>query len=314
MKAFLKLIRWPNLLMVAATMYLTRYFLIQPFYILQKAELQLSNFNFFIFVLGAVLISAGGYIINDIFDLFIDPINRPKRMVVGNQIPKNKAENIYYIISGIGVALEIYIGFVVKSVNIGFLFLIAAMIFYFYSLRYKRIFFWGNFVVSFLTGFVPIIVWLVEFFATKAHPTEFATMATNLWLITWFVLGFGLFAFFTSLIRELIKDIEDREGDARWGCNTIPVVWGVAKSKQLALIYTIALLVLTLSAAYMLYDYGISYLAGFSGVVIGLPLLFFISKLLKADSNEDFHFLSTFMKIIMAIGVLSMIGIYQTIA
>ena len=75
---YFKLIRWFNLVMMAITMILTRKFLLETFVLLKHLELSYPDFDFVLVIISTALMSAGGYIVNDIFDSDADQINNPK--------------------------------------------------------------------------------------------------------------------------------------------------------------------------------------------------------------------------------------------
>ncbi len=309
---YLRLIRWQNLLIIALTQYMTRYFLIQPFYKLQQLQLQLSDFDFFLLVLTTVIIAAGGYIINDYFDLKIDPINKPDKLILGNKISATKAETAYYIINAIAVGIGVYLGYKVGSISIGLLFMVFATVLYFYSLKYKMLLLWGNLAVSLLSAFTVIIVWLFEFFAIHNNPLIFAQGINAYWGITYFVLAYALFAFLTTFIREIIKDIEDIEGDRRWGCTTLPIVAGIPVAKKVAAAIAVVSIIIIVWFQYVLKEINHGYVAALLVIVVQVPLAFLTYKIMNAKVKEDFHFVSNAAKIIMVLGILTMFAIFKS--
>ncbi|MFZ4398490.1 MAG: geranylgeranylglycerol-phosphate geranylgeranyltransferase [Bacteroidales bacterium] len=310
---FIKLIRWQNLIIIALTQYFTRLFLIEPFYTKQHITLQMNNADFFIFVLSVVLIAGAGYIINDIFDIQMDRINKPGKMIIDNLIPEKKAYLIYYIMNGIAAICGLYLGLKVGSLSLGLIFIILIAVFYFYSLKYKRSFLIGNFVIAFLAAFLLILVWLFEFFAIRKNGFVFTEGIQVYWIITYFVLAYSLFAFIITLIREFVKDIEDMEGDSKWGCTTLPVVIGVKRTKQIAAGF--AFLGISIIVFFQIYlqKLNLGYFAGILMIMVQLPFAYLGIKILTAKDKEDFHFVSNLSKIIMVIGVLTMFAVYYSL-
>jgi 4-hydroxybenzoate polyprenyltransferase len=184
----------------------------------------------------------------------------------------------------------------------GTLFLLVSGLLYFYSASYKRQFLVGNVIVAVLTAMVPMLVVLYE------APFLFSYYAVNalkipaLSIIFWWVGGFAAFAFITTLTREIIKDIEDFEGDVAYGRNTIPVVIGILTTK----IVTVCLIIITiemlcLSWYFFVSDYvTLVYLSAF----VVIPLFIVIYQVIMSQSRKQLHSASRLMKIIMLTGIL----------
>jgi 4-hydroxybenzoate polyprenyltransferase len=115
------------------------------------------------------------------------------------------------------------------------------------------------------------------------------------------------FAFIISLVREVVKDMEDIYGDARYGCRTMPIVWGINASKVFAATWVIVLLagVLVMQAYVLPFNWW--WAAAYSVVFIVVPLVMLLRKLVKAVTPADFHKISTWLKFIMLSGILSML-------
>jgi 4-hydroxybenzoate polyprenyltransferase len=273
----------------------------------------MNNLDFLLLVFAIVLLAAGGYIINDIFDLQIDRINKPDQLIVENSISERKANIIYVIMNIVAVLIGIYLGYKVGSISLGLSFLVCIAIFYFYSLKYKRLFLWGNFVVAFLGGFLLIVVWLFEFFAIRKNSIVFTEGLSIYWTITYFIFAYALFSFIISLIREFIKDIEDLEGDSKWGCTTLPVVVGVENTKKISAAIAVFAVCLLAFFQIKLKDMDLGYFAGILMITVQLPFLFLAYKIWTAKEQADYHFISNLSKIIMVIGILSMFAVYYSL-
>src|SRR5664280_288880 len=234
MKAFLDLIRWKNLLMVILTMLLMRYSVLEPLVskigvILIKGSgeeipmtLQFPWYDFALLVLATVCITAGGYVINDYFDIKTDLINKGK-VIVGTKIPRRKAMMWHSIFNIAGVAAGFYISFKSGYFWLGILFLVVSGLLYFYSASYKRQFLIGNIIVALLTAMVPMLVVFYEWPALYKFYMLNAIRLPDINIIIYWVGGFALFAFLTNLAREIIKDIEDFEGDIAYGLSLIHI-------------------------------------------------------------------------------------------
>jgi 4-hydroxybenzoate polyprenyltransferase len=310
MKAYFKLIRFQNLLIIAATMFFVRYCLVEPVFNLNNVYLQMNIFDFSMLVLSIVLIAAAGYAINDYFDVKIDAINKPEKNVLHDKIPLRRAMAVHTTLSIIGVVMGVYASYKVGNVRLSFIPVVMCFILWFYSVKYKRIVLWGNLTVSLLSAFSIIIVWLFEFFALKSHPFAFVNMVGNFGAVNILVFSYAFFAFITSMIREIIKDCEDIEGDREMGCYTFPIAFGLEKAKKLALGLIISTIILIALAEIRIYSWGYLYLLIYLVVTVQLLYLYMISMLLKAKEKKDYTFLSNLAKIIMVAGVLSMQILY----
>ena len=313
MKAFLKLIRWQNLLMVIITMVLMRYAVLAPVIskigvILIKGSgeeipmsLQFPWYDFILLVAATVFLTAGGYVINDYFDIKTDLINKGK-VIVGTKIPRRKAMMWHSILNIAGVAAGFFISYKAGYIWLGTMFLVVSGLLYFYSASYKRQFLIGNIIVALLTAMVPMLVVFYEWPALYKYYTINAIRLPRINFIIYWVGGFAFFAFLTNLIREIIKDIEDFEGDTAYGRNTVPVVIGVLSSK----IVSICLIMATIIMLYLAWHFFVNdtitliYLT----VAIVLPLFFVIYKLLVSTEKKQLHSASRIMKIVMLTGVL----------
>jgi len=310
MLSYLKMIRPVNLLILAVTQYLVLFFLIRPIMLHNNCDIITNQLDFALFVLSNVLLAAAGYAINDYYDTRIDKINNPEKNVLLQGVPAKNAVNLNYILNAIACLLGFYCAWKVGFIKLGFLPLVVALALYFYALKYKRQFLIGNIVVSLVIAYSILVVWLFQFFAIKSDATVFTSMLNSYMVISYFVIGFAVFAFFITFIREIIKDIEDIEGDRADGCNTVPIKLGIPKTKTVILGFILFTIVLLAFAQTLLYtDYMIT--AWYLILVQGM-LIFLIFKLMKAKEKADFHFLSLFTKIIMIAGLLATQLLYLT--
>jgi 4-hydroxybenzoate polyprenyltransferase len=313
MKAFLKLIRWPNLCIVILTMLLMRYAILEPVLsginitllslpgTISVMELQFPLMDFILLVTATVFITAAGYVINDYFDIKTDLINRGK-VLVGTSIPRRQAMMWHNILNVAGVVLGFYISWKSGYFLMGVLFLLVSGMLYFYSASYKRQFLVGNIIVAILTAMVPMLVVLYEAPALYRYYTLNALKSPDLSIIFYWVGGFALFAFLTTLTREIIKDIEDFEGDVAYGRNTIPVVIGVLTTK----IVSVCLVLITLALLYLVWFFFIhnTITLIYISVTVAAPLLLVIYQIIISKSRRQLHSASRIMKIVMLTGIL----------
>jgi len=306
MTAYIKIIRIPNLVIVILTQYLLRFCVIRTFYGLEYVSPALSEFDFVILVLSTILIAAGGYIINDLYDLQTDKINKPGKILIGKSISSQKAHYLYWGLTVPGVLMGFYLSIKVNYIMLGFIYIAIAMMLWFYSARYQKTVLWGNIAISLLSAMVVLIVWLFEFFALREEPLIYVDVMNRLQIITLIVSGYALFAFLVSLIREIIKDIEDIEGDRKAGYRTLPIVTAINKAKGTATGIIVISILLLAFTQYFLYMKELSLIFWYLMIAVQSLFIYLLYNTFKAREKENFHFLSNTTKIIMVAGILSM--------
>jgi 4-hydroxybenzoate polyprenyltransferase len=314
MKTFLKLIRWPNLLIVILTMVLMRYAVIGS--IIGKLKvilvnqgtgeavpmvLQFANIDFILLIIATILITAGGYVINDYFDIKTDLINKGK-VIVGTKIARREAMMWHNLFNIAGVSLGFYISGKAGNIWLGTIFLVVSGLLYFYSASYKKQFLVGNIVIAILTAMVPLLVIIYEWPALIKFYSVNATKLPDLDFIFYWIAGFSLFAFLTTLTREIIKDIEDFEGDIVFGRNTVPVVIGVLSARIVSVCLVIVTIALLYATWYFFINDKITLI--YISVAIVLPLILVIYKLTRSSDKIQIHNASRIMKIAMLTGIL----------
>lgn len=271
--------------------------------LLNQFDLQISHFDFALFVFAHVLLAVAGYIINDYFDLAIDKVNKPEKNQFLKNLSAKNAPTLNFLINATAIIISFYVAYKAGNLKLGFLSVVIALALYFYSLKYKRQFLTGNIVVSLIIAYTIMVVWLYQFFAIKNNPEVFVSLITAYKSITFFVAAYAIFAFLTTFAREIIKDIEDLEGDRAEGCVTVPVKKGIAYSRKILSALIILIMVLLCAAQIILYK---NYFMLFCYIFI-LHFLFayLLFKLRNSTEKADFHFLSNFLKIVMLAGLLS---------
>jgi 4-hydroxybenzoate polyprenyltransferase len=278
------LVRWPNLLIMLLCMALVRAGLLLPE---QPLHESLLDWRFGALVLAALLVAAAGYIINDYYDVKIDAINRPDRLVVGRVVNRRKAMLAHMLLSGAGVLLAGWLHPVLGLVTLG-----TALLLWGYSARFKRVALVGNLSIATLTA---ALVLLPELQLQLARHDSRS--------VVW---PYALAAFLLTVVREIVKDVEDMRGDAQHGCRTLPLVWGVARTKWVAGFFLTCLALLTLGATGQLFLSGHWPLGTWLTLLVLLPMAQLARLLIRADRRRHFRHLSTLCKGIMLAGVLSM--------
>ena len=271
--ALFRLTRFWNLVIIAIAQYFAAAFL---FKIKQGV---IWDWRLFVFSLSTILIAAAGYIINDYYDIKIDLINKPDRVVIGKSITRRYAILFHTFISSLGIILGTLV-----SLKIGLVNIICFFLLWLYSNKLKRLPFIGNLLVAILTGLAIGLVNLLY----EVNNT--------------LVVIYALFALFVTLVREIVKDIEDMKGDNTFGCKTLPILWGIRKTKWLLylIIATFALVAVFFNITYNLLP------PYYFVVILFLPLGFMVFRLVRADTKKEFYQLSQFCKVIMLLGIFSM--------
>jgi 4-hydroxybenzoate polyprenyltransferase len=255
-------------------------------------------------ILATVLIAAGGNVLNDYFDVKIDLINRPDKVIVGNLIPRQATMIYYEILTGLGILCGLYLAFIASSFTLCFIFIIVPGLLWFYSASYKRQFLTGNLIVAFMAALSILVVGITQLaFLEKVYGNLiFETPIPSLFY-GW-IGGFALFAFLCTWIREIIKDIEDEIGDREMECRTLPIKWGIPKTK----LFLYALIILTVAGLFIFNELFIHFEGSLTirYIIFGLaiPFIVLIYMIFAAKTVADFHQASTLSKVIMLIGVL----------
>ena len=301
--AFLKLIRYKNLLMVLLTMILTKYALLNSIFI----QIPERDYEFIILTISVLFITAGGYIINDIYDIEIDKINKPNKVFINNSISKKNAWKVYLILTFIGLLLGLYLSFFQGSKTNSIYFPLIIIILFMYSKYLKKTFLLGNLAVSYCLSMVIYITYIFtsEDIIYSESLKKYVVYKINHQDILGPILIYSLFAFLTTFIREIIKDIEDINGDLKLKAKTLPIVIGRNRAAMVTIFFVVILLIIIIIIL-PLFQNDMVFLSYILLFII-LPLLYFLFKLLSAESKNDFSKLSSLMKVIMLFGILSML-------
>jgi 4-hydroxybenzoate polyprenyltransferase len=272
-----RLVRMTNLVIVALTQYLTRILLIGPRH---EWKSIVSDIDMFVLSLSTVCIAAAGYIINDYFDVKIDIVNKPEKVVVGRYLKRRWAMGAHQVLNVVGAILGLVVSPYIFIINV-----FSITLLWFYSERYKRLPFIGNFIVSLLTGLTLLI--LTVHYPANRH----------------LVFIYAVFSFFISLIREVVKDMEDIRGDEAHGCRTLPIIWGIRRTKTFlySVIVTFVLTLFVMARALQ------NNLLTLLFLLLLIPIALLVLRLYQADTRRDFKDISSLCKIIMLLGLITMI-------
>ena len=294
--SFFRLVRWPNLVFIALTQALFYSCIYLPLYH------QPQTAKAILLILASVFIAAAGYIINDYFDVNIDRVNKPEKNLVDKVIHRRWAIIWHLALSLSGIVLTAF------AVRLHYWYLVLAnlgcvALLWFYSTSFKRQLLIGNWVISLLTAWTILV-----FFFAFSNPVN-AFNSTDALSVKFFRLAFlyAGFAFIISLVREAVKDMEDLEGDARYGCKTLPVVAGVRLTKTYTAVWMVVLIAALVVLQFYVLQFGWWPSVLYAFLLVIVPLLLALKKLRAATVKEDYARLSSQTKWIMLSGILSMI-------
>jgi 4-hydroxybenzoate polyprenyltransferase len=312
---FIKLSRPVNLLIIAATMAAMYFLVLLPHYhyvgIADKDLLPL--YDFLLLCLSTLMIAAGGYIINDYFDLKTDRINKPEKILIGKYIKRRVAMLVHIVLNTLAVFIGAWLSFKYKTIWPVAVHLFSTTMLWIYSLALKRKFLSGNVLIALLAFLTPMLVAVTSNDAIN-HAVSLKTCVNIPFaqnsicnvqeLKNWMLILVGVFAFFaflTNFIREIIKDMADLEGDKSIGCKTIPIVWGINRTKALVIPLLIISIILVSLGTIKYLPEPEALIYAIAGICI--PLLLTTISLIKAKQRKDFLQTGNYLKIAMMLGI-----------
>jgi 4-hydroxybenzoate polyprenyltransferase len=258
---------------------------------------------FFLLMVSSVIIAAAGYIINDYFDLNIDLINKPDKLVVDKIISRRWVIFWHLLFSIAGIIIGFYIDWKTDVRFLGFANFGCVVLLFIYSISLKKKLLSGNIVISALTAWVILVISLCET-SNLLQPQLIGSFTEKITRISILYSGF---AFVISLVREVVKDMEDIEGDRRCGCNTMPIAWGINTTKVFVAVWLVVLTGALLIVQFYVLVFKWWWSAIYCILLIIIPLLYIFKMLSAANSTHDYHRLSSFIKLTMFTGILSML-------
>ena len=292
---FLKLIRYQNLMMLAFMQLIFRY----GFFKFQNIPLALADWQYGLLVLSTILLAAGGYVINNIYDQETDSVNKPNNVIVGRSISETQAYNLYFALTVSGVAIGFYLSNVIQKPGFASIFILIAATLYLYASSLKQMLLIGNIVVALLLSFSVIIIGIFDL-----YPATVLENQQQMKIFFSILLDYAVFAFMINILREMIKDIEDMDGDYNQGMNTLPIAIG--KLRTCKIIFVLSIIpVLSILLYINKYLLDLLWVTIYMLLFVCGPLILFTVKMLKANTKKDFHFLSLLLKFILLFGILS---------
>lgn len=306
-KNILQLVRWSNLFFLGALIYVMEKWVVVP--ILDDVAFgeQLPWYILLLIAAATILIAAGGYVINDYFDIKIDRINRPDQLIVTQYISKENAMRLSIGLSGVGMVCGLVAAWLLRSSTIAILFAIIPGLLWFYSSSYKRLLIVGNVTIALLSALSPMMIAIANVAQLQLKYSTILPYTTLEHDIYAWVGGFSLFAFLLTWIREIVKDLQDQMGDRELECHSMPIVWGNIVTK----IVVTALIVLTTVLIgwfwYSLLPFGHSW-QSFSTryivLAIIIPLWGALWLLWAAKIPSDYRTCQQVLKLTMFLGML----------
>ena len=305
--AFIKMVRLPNLFFIVLTQILFHVAVLDKILFPIGMRPVIDGWDFLLLSVASVLIAAAGYIINDYFDINIDQVNKPKGNVVDTVVSRRWAMAWHFILSGLGLLLSAVISWrtglwYILLGNFG-----CVLLLFGYSVSLKRKLLIGNIVIALLSAWVILVICFSQIgipFRGIPEVNEEYNKIIRIGIL------YAAFAFISTLIREAIKDIEDMQGDAKYGCRTMPIVWGVNATKVYVAVWLVVILALLVVLQVYVFRFGWWVAMAYSVVFIIAPFVFIFLRLFKAATQKDYHQLSNWTKLVMLSGLLSMIFFY----
>jgi len=278
--------------------------LLEPFLAATNLSVTLNLFGFILLVLATVCIAAAGYIINDIYDVEVDTVNRPERVVVGQSISEKTANILFIVFNVIGVGIGFYLSNLIGKNGFFAIFVIISALLYVYASYLKQLLLIGNIVVSILVALSLIIVGLFDLLPVIT-PENRETQITFFKII----LDYAIFAFVINLIREIVKDIEDVDGEYKAGFNTLPIALG--RNRAIKVVFALSVMLLFGVVFYIItFLYSQLLVVAYFLVFILGPLIYLSIKSYSAETKKELRFISNLLKLIMLIGMFSL-ALYQ---
>ncbi len=302
---FLRLVRWPNLLFIVLAECLLHFCIYKPLFPLSDSSVDL---RFYFLLTSNILIASAGYMINDYFDVNIDQVNKPDKVVVGAFISRRMVIFWHLIFSVLGMYISSIVFPFQTYWHIHITNLFAILLLWFYSTIFKKNFLVGNIIIAILTAWSIAIVYFSKFTIQEImHPQVTNGAVLKFAKLT---LLYSAFAFILTLVREALKDMEDMEGDQRYGCQTMPIVWGLKPTKVYLAVWIIVVMAMLLIIQLYVIPFGWWYTVLYCvGFIIG-PLAMVLFTLPKAFTHSHFTKLSAYIKFSMLAGILSIVFFY----
>lgn len=303
MKEYIKIIRPINLLFILLILILFRYaFVVPKFYEVYDFIPALNTFEYILLILITLLTAASGYVINDIYDSDIDTINKPNKVIIEKTISVDNAYNFYKLLCLVATILTITLAVLSKNLKLATLPIIILVALNFYAQYFKKQFFIGNFIIAIFAAFVLLLPALYE--SSTFNDDQIITQIQS----GIFAAGlcYAIFAFLTTLLREIVKDMQDIEGDLQYGCKSVPIKLGIIKTKIINTFIILITIIYCISFALYFQNIKINYVVKFVYILLISPLVILLIINWWAKSKKQYAIYSNAIKIYMLIGICTM--------
>lgn len=268
----------------------------------------LNTLNFTLLCLSTILIAAAGYIINDYFDVKIDAINRPEKVILESSIHRRAAIIYHTVLNIAGIGLAALVALQAGKLHWLGVQLLCTFILFLYSSHFKRMFVVGNVVVAFLTALTIFTLFVYEpvLWQYINQPSMIRKADVLLPNPFWLLAIYTGFAFVLTWMREVVKDMEDHIGDAAEGSVTMPIKIGLQSSSRfvqfLSLFAIVPLLIASVKVQGLLGLY--------TFFILTLPLMIWVLYLPKNATTQHYYRMSLYLKWMMILGVGSLLVYY----
>lgn len=315
MQTFFELIRWKNILFMGCILLLMQYAIVVPTLQIYDMGAQCLNpWQVVLMIAGLLLISGGGYAINDYFDVKIDAINKPTTRIVGRLTDRHQAMIIHQITTIIGVVCGIALAIWLKSFTIGLIYIFIPGLLWFYSASYKRQFFIGNIIVAFHTCLSVAMVGIANARILELQYGNLLKETPILRQLYGWIIGYAIFFFLCMLLHEIIKDIKDEKGDREMECHTLPIKLGLKTTKIILYCLIAVICGLLCYTAIDLLPFKSSLSIRYVLFGLLLPFIALVYLLITAKRPSDYRHAATMCQFIMAIGALYSLVYYYLLA
>ena len=297
---FLRLSRPVNLIIILVTMYGLGWFFTDV-----NPEFGVQSLDFFLLSISTSMIAAAGNIINDYFDVRADRVNKPERLIIGKYVKRRVAIVTHWGINVLAFGIAIYLSWRLNSFWYLFIHLLSINLLWFYSLYFKRRFLIGNVLIAALTALVPLLVGIYFYQTISSDTISFTSIDPSFSnvgpsFILWLCFLLASFAFLLNLAREMVKDMEDVEGDLLIKAKTLPITLGIKKTKT---VVSILLIITSLGASLIWFVFKIPLINLFPVLISGLFTISALVLLPKAHDKIRFKTINGLIKIAMVAGL-----------
>jgi 4-hydroxybenzoate polyprenyltransferase len=301
MRIIFNMLRVPNLLIIAFTFLMLRYLVFIPVYSSFSMIPGMGSLQYAVMITATIIIAAAGYISNDYFDVITDRINKPEKQYIGKQISPGSVLATALLLSVAAFILSTWLTLLIRSWMPATLLLIALAVVWWYAIQLKKSYIWGNIAVASMSAGTIAMAWLLEMQCSQISPETSQ-------IITRIVSVISLFAFLLTLLREILKDVEDIEGDRLIDCKSFPIIKGIAFTKSTLVVITTITIILLLVTQINLFQYQRFTAVVWLLICVEIPLIWFANALQKSQTKTEFHNLSTLLKLIMVTGILTLVA------